>query len=143
MGFTRYFDLNTDLKMLPIEFRDDATAIIRAADDLGIEIAGWDGVVAPEVSVMRVRINGADNSANGGDDLSYEDFSLDLKPTPGALDPFPFCKTAREPYDVVVGAILRSAKFHNVVTSYGSDGGNEEDAITALLAVAGCAERAA
>ena len=155
MGFTRYYTVNKNLNYLPEGFQNDVRSIIQTADSLGVKIAGWNGIAAPELSVKRLVLNGVDDSANGGEDQSFETFTIDLNNSNRPVNPalvdalgesfnnFGFCKTGRRPYDVIVGAILRSAKFHNVVTEYSSDGGHNEDAITDLLAAAGCAKRVA
>ena len=134
MGYTRYFTSNKTLTELPAPFVDDVNAIIAAAEERGIEVCGWDGTGKPEITSECINFNGSG-------DLSHENMFLGLGKNAGYQ--FPFCKTARKPYDAVVAAVLRSAKFHNVVTEYSSDGENEEDNVTALLNAAGCADRAA
>lgn len=138
MGYTRYYTTDKNLTSLPIAFANDAAAIISKAHEQGIEISGPMGVGTPEVSVRRVMFNGPVESVDG-EDLSYESFAIDLN---GSQD-WGFCKTGCQPYDIVVNAILQSAKYHGVVSSYSADGDNEEDAATELLAAAGCGQRAA
>lgn len=138
MGYTRYYTADKNLTSFPIAFANDAAAIVSKAQSQGIEISGPLGEGTPEVSVRRVLLNGPVKSVDG-DDLSCESFALGF----GGLLVWGFCKTGRQPYDVVVNAILQSAKYHGVVTSYSSDGDNEEDAAAELLEAAGCGQRAA
>lgn len=145
MGYTRYYTTDKNLDHFPADFQDDAAAIIRTAHEQGIEISGPLGDGAPEVSVRRVLFNGPVESVDG-DDLSYETFAIDLNSSLDYLNgsqDWGFCKTGCQPYDIVVNAILQSAKYHGVVSSYSADGDNEEDAATELLAAAGCGQRAA
>ena len=138
MGYTRYYTTNKSRTSFPKEFTDDVAAIIRAAGDKGIEVSGPLGAGDPEISDNRVAFNGPAVAVNG-DDLSYETFAIGIN---GSAD-WGFCKTGYQPYDIVANAILQSAKYHGVLSSYSSDGDNEEAAATALLEAAGCGQRAA
>lgn len=138
MGYTRYYTTNKSLTHFPKEFTDDVAAIIRAAGGKGIEVSGPLGAGDPEISDSHVAFNGPAVSVSG-DDLSYETFAIGIN---GSVD-WGFCKTGCQPYDIVVNAILQSAKYHGVVTRYSSDGDNEEAAAAALLEAAGCGKRAA
>ena len=136
MGYTRYHHTRINMVTIPQDFQKDVAAILGAADAAGIAVAGPMGTGDPEVSSQKVAFNG---SVNGATDESHESFVIDLT----GRDDWGFTKTARKPYDIVVNAVLRSAKFHGVVDSYAADGDNEEEAALALLADAGCAKRSA
>lgn len=94
MGYTHYWHLGA---CSPAEVEDiaaDAKAIILASE---LPIRGWDGSGEPELGPTRIRFNG--DAASGTD---YETFAFP--------DSSGFCKTGREPYDVVVTAVLLAAR---------------------------------
>lgn len=123
MGYTRYWE-GTSTKY------DDATMdIIKeivniAKSDYGIIIRGPDGTGDPVISKEYIGLNG-DLSNN----LEYESFVV-----PNGTDfGFNFCKTARQPYDIVVNAIMQLLKKKKVIIKCSSDGENEEKQAKALL----------
>ena len=89
MGYTHYFK---DVTSTP-QLAQAAREIVNASD---VSICGPDGTGMPRISDYEIALNGDANE--GGD---HETFWL-----PSAPDGFNFCKTARKPYDEVVGAIL-------------------------------------
>jgi len=62
-------------------------------DGSTVPLADWDGTGEPEVSDERISFNGV------GDD-SHESCVINREETG-----FSFCKTARKPYDPIVGAV--------------------------------------
>lgn len=126
MGYTRYWE-NTDTKY------DDTTidvvkAIITIAEkDYNIIIKGPDGTGDPVINHKSIGLNG-DRSHN----LDCESFII-----PNGTDfGFDFCKTARQPYDIVVNAVIQLMKKKNVITKCSSDGDNQEKEATNLLSKA-------
>lgn len=113
MGFTRYF--NGNVTITP-ELVEDVQTIV---SNSGVTIAGWDGTGEPQISVEEIRFNGTD-------DESCETFAI----VNG--DNSNFCKTNREPYDIVVAAVLKRVSELNKNFTASSDGGNEEDAVSEL-----------
>jgi len=121
MGYTHYFEGKVNL--------DESTLasiqlLIDQAQKQGIAIRGGLGSGEPEVTSERVRFNG---DASTDDD--YETFSV------GDSSAWTFCKTARRPYDAVVGSVLLLLASLNpefVVTSDGdaTDPGDWGDATT-------------
>src|SRR4051812_1585992 len=126
MGYTHYWKWNT----LPdagrfAQWSEDVKTLI---DSLflypeltggTLKICGPDGVGSPIVTDSKVAFNGDDEA-----DEAHESFIVDLhnpKPLVTLLGPtFPddislfdsFCKTAREPYDLVVTASLIRLAYH-------------------------------
>jgi hypothetical protein len=125
MGYTQYFSQQAEIAEGTWELiATDARRIIGAARGQGIEIRGWDGTGDPVVDENEIRLNG---DASAG--LDHETFAL-LRKGSG----FGFCKTARQPYDVVVTSILVRAQQHagEETIRLSSDGG-ETDWFDALL----------
>lgn len=84
----------------------DALAIIRKASALGVEVAGWNGLGAPEFTEVSFSLNGS------GDD-ACETFAWQSRAYgwhDGDEVVFDCCKTRRNDYDAVVCAILIRAK---------------------------------
>jgi hypothetical protein len=59
---------------------------------------------------------------NAGEGRGYEDFLL----LPAATKRWQFCKTGRQPYDLVVCAMLSAARDRSKVIAVVSDGGSED-----------------
>ncbi len=92
MGYTHYYKGKVVLNPATLL---KVNRIIQTAEAQGTEVCGWDGEGKPEVTAEKISLNGT-----SVDDLGHESFIV----TPGS--DFSFCKTARKPYDAVVGAIL-------------------------------------
>lgn len=114
MGFTRYFEGNVNLTE---EFVSDVKRIV---GNSGIAINGWDGTGIPTITSEEIRLNGSE-----ADGESCETFLITNGENSG------FCKTAYQPYDLVVATILRRAEALNSDFEASSDGGNNESAVTA------------
>lgn len=135
MGYTHYFsrlELEHDLKC----FRDFASAVRKVVANLPehscssggysaeepLELAGDNGIGAPEISDTRILFNGKD----GEDDLGHENFLIERVYcfSSGIYGAFQrksfkekgeilgFCKTARKPYDLAVQAALILYKYY-------------------------------
>ena len=127
IGYTSYFQQQreiTDKEWTAI--CKDARKIIKTAIASGIPLA-WDYDELgkkPEVSKELIRFNGI--AANG-----HETFYLPRVMESGYRGDkyrFNFCKTARKPYDQVVGAILLSMHEHAPgAWDIASDGGVEDE----------------
>lgn len=91
MGYTHYWTPK------PIDDDNEWAKVTAAAKAvIGVtdaKVAGWDGKGKPEIDDQFIRLNGK------GDD-AYETFALDRS------SEWSFCKTAHQPYDVVVTAML-------------------------------------
>lgn len=116
MGFTRYYDGNVTLTPQLVE---DVEKIIKEAP---CTINGWDGTGEPVVTLDEIRLNG--NELNNED---CETFLIN-----NGQQTWGFCKTAREPYDLVVATILRRIADANPEFEVSSDGGNEEEQVEAF-----------
>lgn len=107
MGYTHYWD-HPDIT--PAEWHvlmADVRLIVRASD---VPLAGPMGTGILEITPAEIAFNGVDPD-------DYESFVL----TPESTD-FDFCKTARRPYDAVVGAVLLVAYATVTGFSVRSDG---------------------
>ena len=113
MGFTRYFHGNVTLTP---ELVEDIQKIIYEAP---CAINGWDGTGEPVVTLNEIRLN--------GNELNDEDCETFL--VKNGQQEWGFCKTAREPYDLVVATILQRVAATNPGFEISSDGGNEEDKV--------------
>lgn len=113
MGFTRYF--NGNVTITP-ELVQDVQNIVANS---GVAISGWDGTGEPQITLEEIRLNGTD-------DESCETFAIING------DNHNFCKTNREPYDIVVAAVLKRVSELNQNFNADSDGGNEEEAVANL-----------
>lgn len=118
MGFTRYW-YRTD-KQFTQPFIDDIEAIIREAKNYGIKIRSWTGKGNWAVNDKIVAFNG--DAATNND---YESFVI-KNVNSIQHDRFGFCKTARNPYDAVVNAVLRRAAYYGIVKDVSDDGLNPE-----------------
>lgn len=116
MGFTRYYDGNVTITDQLVA---DVEKIISEAP---CAINGWDGTGEPVVTTEEIRLNG--NELN---DESCETLLIE-----NGNQSWGFCKTARQPYDLVVATILRRVKFFNPSFDVSSDGGNEEEEVEAF-----------
>ena len=112
MGYTHYL---RNTAPIPLVVFTDAKLIIAKARAQGIVICGWDGTGEPTIDETGLRLNG-----DGSRDLDHETLVINDAS-------FSFCKTARKPYDAVVGAILISVKDHVPEAEIGSDGVWEYD----------------
>lgn len=110
MGYTHYWE-GSEVDEQAVK---EAESIIKAS---GVTIKGWDGEEEPVVTVGEIRING---DASVGQD--HETFHVGHGLNAG----FEFCKTARKPYDKVVGAILITLFVRDKVTDLSSDGCYDE-----------------
>lgn len=107
MGYTHYWTVKDPDKVKAVLPRivADARIIIRNAVT---PVANWEGkegtkpTLGPKVGI----------SLNGVGDDAYESFIFPPKPSPYRDKLRGFTKTAREPYDLVVTAILRRVEHH-------------------------------
>jgi len=118
MGYTHYFR-GQNVTITP-ELVTDINNIIVGAMARGISIRNGLGEGEPIVNETEVILNG-----DASEDEDYETFSFTSGETTGGLASF--CKTARKPYDAVVGAIL--LRLHETIPGFefSSDGSFEED----------------
>lgn len=132
MGYTHYWAVDYEHAPADAFGRSllDAKAIIDAA---GVPLGGADGTGEPELAEGRIAFNGADPD-------DYETFWLEAA-APGAEDygwqagerihgpgwHWTFCKTARRPYDVVIGALLLRLAHHYGDAFHVSTDGDEGD----------------
>lgn len=112
MGYTHYFE---GIGFLDDETLAEAKLIMTAAANKGIVIRGWDGNDAPFIEDGFISLNGDESTDN-----DYESFEI------GRDKKWSFCKTARRPYDAVVGAILIAVKQHQPDAKITSDGNWDE-----------------
>lgn len=112
MGYTRYF---SGIKVTK-ELAEIANIIISLSD---VDIYGPLGTGQPIVNDETIAING-----NAKTNEDYETFYIDQS------GEWNFCKTARKPYDEVVGAILLAAKGLNPSCEISSDGSNGDDGLS-------------
>src|SRR5665647_677029 len=115
MGFTRYF--NGNVTITP-ELLEDVKTIITES---GVKINGWDGTGQPKLIADRISFNGSDEDEEG-----CETFTIING------EQSDFCKTNRNPYDLVVATVLRRVQALNNDFEADSDGGNEEEEANAL-----------
>jgi hypothetical protein len=108
MGYTHYWSHGPVAPAAWAALVADSQKIIEAVD---VPLRSYDGETGkPEFSAEEISFNGAD-------DDSCESFVLEAKGTG-----FTFCKTARQPYDLVVCAVLLRAVAHIPGFSLRSDG---------------------
>lgn len=102
MGYTHYWNVSDEPQGAFQRLSLDAKQIFNAAPSLLIELADAMGTeeTKPELSEGEIVFNG-----KAPDD--YETFYF-----AGTDRGFQFCKTARMPYDPIVGAVLIRAKVH-------------------------------
>lgn len=110
MGYTHYWE-GSEVDEQAVK---EAENIIKSS---GVTIKGWDGEEDPVVTVGEIRING-----DASMDHDHETFHVGHGLNAG----FEFCKTARKPYDRVVGAILIALFVRDEVTDLSSDGYYDE-----------------
>lgn len=97
-----------------------AVATIKLAKSKGIEIAGPFGDGKPELTNLKIALNGSSEQNSDGQTADHESFVLYKK----ADDIGGFVKTARKPYDAVVATILAAAqKIAPKKFKPGGDGG--------------------
>lgn len=117
MGYTNYYAIKAhENNSFPIEFVNGVRLIVANSP---CKIVGWDNEdleSKAEITEKRIALNGAGNEG-------YESFIMKPYETDFAL-----CKTAREPYDVVVKAILLFAerKFSILQEKFSFDGNRNE-----------------
>lgn len=109
MGYTHYWEHPAIDPETWAILMADARRVITATD---VRLGDGYGRNVPEVTSEALILNGWE-----ADDEDYETFHL----TPGGTG-FDFCKTARRPYDAVVGAILLRAEKTVTGFSLRSDG---------------------
>lgn len=100
-------------------------AIINAAEKDGITICGPNGEGKPKINFGNVIFNGSKAKNEDYESFGIGNYSSD----------YDFCKTARQPYDSVVGAVLRLALDYGYVYDVGSDGDNEEAELDKLYQI--------
>lgn len=116
MGFTRYWTAKK-VDEFSDEFLQKVKNVIKKAEPMGVFVKdGLGGEGDPIIEKDYISLN--------GDRLSNEDYeSFILSPQKNDWD---FCKTGRQPYDIVVEAILKLAEKYGYVTDVSSDGENRE-----------------
>ena len=121
MGYTHYWDFKgiapKNVIDAPIKWQRASELIqliVKKAEERGIKIVGGNGEGKPKFTRKCISFNGA------GDD-SHESFVL-IYDEPSTFD---FCKTCREPYDLVVATSLLALKY-----VYGEDFQYDSDGIT-------------
>ncbi|KAK6544340.1 hypothetical protein TWF694_001040 [Orbilia ellipsospora] len=114
MGYTHYWEggLYHPDKVIP--------DILLLLDSSPCEIRGSNGTGDPEVTATSVILNG--DSENPNRNLAHEPLRLYFDREIG----FAFCKTARKPYDQLVGAVLLRCAHYNPTFEIFSDGTWEE-----------------
>ena len=113
MGYTHYWKFNPS-KESEKEFElviEDCQQILKNSGD--IVIRGGHGIGLPEVSKTKICFNG-----DAATDNDYESFYFNVVESTD----FDFCKTARRPYDLIVGAVLLSLSHRMTGFSFSSDG---------------------
>ena len=121
MGYTRYWK-RTD-EEIDQGVVDMAKDIIDMAEkDYGIKVGDAMGNGEPIIDAEHIVFNG---DATKQED--YETFYV------GPETGFEFCKTARQPYDIVVNAMLKMLKEQGIVKDVSSDGDNCEHEAKELL----------
>lgn len=118
MGYTHYYR-GQNVTLTPA-IVTDINAIIVGAMARGISIRNGLGEGEPIVNETEVIING---DASAGED--YETFSIESGVDHNGLSSF--CKTARKPYDAVVGAILLRLHETDPDFQFSSDGSFEDE----------------
>jgi len=113
MGYTNYWTPTNSITEKQREAMVDFTE--KAINLSGVKICGYEGTGEPEVTTERIAFNGCE--ADGHD---HETFVL------LANREWNFCKTTRNPYDVVVKACLLYAKEIGLVSSWSFDGDKDE-----------------
>ena len=134
MGYTHYFGHKKTAKKKWASIVDDCKKL-QANLPKTILIDGCNAFPNPQFDGEQILFNGTDkgftwkqhqNSACGLEkypENSHETFLLKQKGIGG----FPFCKTARKPYDLMVCACLLVYKHHSPDTmELGSDGDSED-----------------
>jgi len=99
MGYTHYWSHPEIPADVWARLAEDTRRLISMAHNAGLAVAGRFGTGAPEIDERAIALNGCKDF-----DEEYETFML----RPEATD-FDFCKTGRQPYDHLVGAILLRA----------------------------------
>ena len=123
MGYTRYWEGTS--KKYDAKTIDIVKEIINIAqNEQGIVIRGPDGTGDPIINEKLIGFNG-DRENN----LNYESFVV----ANGTDIGFNFCKTARQPYDIVVNATIQLLKKEKVIIRCSSDGDNDEKQAKTLL----------
>lgn len=142
MGYTHYFAYDPYHEAFIAGYPqmvDDARRIVSHIDRPGVRIRSWSGKGAPEFDASNIAFNG---TAAG--DMGHESFVIDTDPRKSWEHPenagtmwarheraqyerigamWCFCKTARKPYDVAVGAVLlRCAQIAPTAFVIASDG---------------------
>ena len=123
MGYTRYWETTGnkyDQRTIEI-----IKKIIEIAEkEYDIVLRSHDGTGEPIVNEEYIGING-----DAYNELSYESFVI----INGEDTGFNFCKTARQPYDIAINAILQLMKQQKIISKYRSDGNNKEKLAKELL----------
>jgi hypothetical protein len=118
MGYTHYWKFNPTEKTEK-QFKNvlkDCQLIL--ANKGNIVICGGDGEGEPEITKDVIWLNGDRKNEN-----NYETFYF----SPFEQTEFDFCKTAKKPYDLIVGAILLSLAHRLTGFSFSSDGDFEKE----------------
>jgi hypothetical protein len=118
MGYTHSWD-HSGFNTKQWSAASKRAARIIQASDVPVQFES-DDPAPPEISTTEIRFNGVDCDG-------YETFAVERGRSSG------FCKTAREPYDEIVVAILGMLADVNPEFGWTSDGDNEDHAAGAAL----------
>lgn len=113
MGYTHYYchAPRLDGKALFAAFQD-ARKIVEAAKAKGIQLRGGNGTGEPVIEEC-IYLNGAEELGEDCETFYFPVTGEDLKYSmANGGFPWAFCKTQRQPYDIVVCAILLVLKHH-------------------------------
>lgn len=102
MGYTHYWDVHEEPEEAFGRLAMDAKIIFEAAAERGIKLANGMGAEGSEPEIGEGAI-----VFNGEEPNDYETFYFSQ-----SQRGFQFCKTARNPYDPIVCAVLIRAKVH-------------------------------
>ena len=123
MGYTRYWETTGNkYDQRTIEIIKKIIEIAKKEYD--IVLRSHDGTGEPIVNEEYIGING-----DAYNELNYESFVI----INGEDTGFNFCKTARQPYDIAINAILQLMKQQKIISKYRSDGNNKEKLAKELL----------
>lgn len=116
MGYTHYFNFRKGADIDDLRWKDAIELGKACMKESGVEIAGGDGTGNPIINNKCVYLNGVHPNC-------CETFYLDRKG-----EGFGFCKTTREPYDIVVCCFLLAfKKVFGKDFEYRSDGTTRGD----------------
>jgi len=139
MGFTRYWHRQQTLEQKRFslwveEVKELHRWLPPTYKGQPLRIAGPEGIGEPEFAVECVRLNGSNDQASGGEDMSWESFYVPRVMTLDRFDYpdhaglfFSFCKTGHMPYDLLVSAALLqfAYRFGTMQTHISADGSRD------------------